>query len=339
VPFYKNTLSQVTTAFTPTFVELPIGSYSLNIYTSTQAAKILNSNNVNIGALSLAPANFSVQFTVAANKQSLGVITSSFSGTFAFTAIDVTPSTTNSTEQQIVNLFQAGSTGANVAFSLFQTVTTNQPISSGGTNTTTICNAIGTFSPNNGNAQVQLATPVDSTTPIAYATSSSACGSATPFLSGAPSITLSSLASGTCGRRVTVLVGRAASLTTHSCPVTGTSQLLNVTTCSSVSVQVANPQSFVLGDLQFVNQTFADVTPPVGQAFAFQFDVPACDCVDATSMNATQRTCDTCAILDAINAVGGQQGEVLRDLHGINNTVRNTINIVKSIQQKVQRKL
>ena len=272
----------VSTGQQSSFIELPTGQYKINTYSGrNQRNNILITNPATlIGTVSA-----DLVFTVAENRYYLvASTTSTFDPLFAVdtlqTPFDITPATNTiagTTEQQVINLLLAPSLSQDVKL-LRNVVSTDnlQCTSFGAVNN----GQSSTLVAQNGSLQLEIA--------LGGATGCATC-SRTTYASPA---TLSPISTGSCGKRVTVLVGRPYTLDTFT--TTG------ICTFNTTTVEI--------GDLSFIGNRFSfrqQVLTPI----SFEIQNCACAAAAVTCIESLE-FCDSQRIVTLGGAVGGVASSV-----------------------------
>jgi len=316
-------------ALAPKFVELPTGSQTVFTLSSAVAPSVVfNASQSLIGA-----SQGSIPGT--ANHYYLCVLGTSPNPATSYNVhvIDVTPDAVGKDGvfgQQVINLFEAGSSQAPSAVS--QSISfIQQTAATFGDVSTTACRKVQSISAGTSTVGV-LSTaidgPFDNTyTNVFVSPSSATCTSPAPFNAlGAITLGQPSAFTGApnnCGVRVTLLVGRPYTVTTTVCT---TPSAFNATTC----LNNASPQQVTttfVGDLTFLGDSLA--SPTGGSYSVATLDIQSCECAATTIV---PPVCDTCDVLAAVNGLSS-------GLRRINGTTISTHNIVKGLQKYVHKKL
>jgi len=251
---------------------------------------------------------------------------------FGINTFDVTPAlqgVAGVAEEQIINLFVAANGGGSAtpavtspSVSLVQQAITNPQ--TGVTQTT--CRVLTTVQP----AQSVVLSPAanaafDNTfSNVLLTPATTTCGAAA--FDNAPSITLGdSFTASSCGRRVTLLVGRPYDLTTTTCLNSG---LVGNTCLAGTAVNGSAVTE--IGNLDFVGNSFFQSNPGGGTFSVFSLDIPSCSCAAAVPLTPcpTPTTPTPTCVCDL--------GSLAGTLSGLKSTVHNVLTITKKIEKKVK---
>jgi len=317
----------VTGEATP-FIELPfVVDSTNNLQTNLQITVFPGSN-----AALASPSSFfnatqviansfgPVALTQVANSYQLVAIVGDSAGTgFGIQQFDVTPANGQTTHEfidlieTVPSLLDSAPAAVLPAFQLTSSSTTGGSFA---------CSNVVSF-PN----QVEQVNSLV-TASLSMVTGGSCCG-ATPVNNPTSPVVVqptSGPVSASCGKRVTLLLGRAVQIVTPSCSIgsLGTTSTCNLNNGTSV---------VAVGGLHFVGDTFFETVPADSFPTPITFDITACACPSP----AIPPTCSNCDILAALTGAPGVSS-VLTKLTNITSTLNSIKNLEHGLHNLIVRK-
>jgi len=248
--------------------------------------------------------------TFTQNSYQLVAVTGDSSGVgFQVQLIDVTPAASDASgqiEQEFVNLITSVPSIADLASAV--TLGPFQLISSNTVGNTFTCNSVVSFA--NTAILTQTINDTETTSTLSLTSTGSCCGATT-----LASLSQSTF-SGSCGKRVTLLLGRAYQWTVPTCQTQLTS---NGAICSPNNAT----STIGLGGLSFTGDSFFE-TAPVDPFVSISFDIPSCSCPTPSPPAACSDPC-TSSILTAITGTSGSVTGTVSGLAGSISAVANSV--------------